>query len=722
MRYRMILAGFLMVVMSPVWAQDQKPLEPEQEARIRQLIKQLGAETLEKREWATRTLVQEGTPALVLLRKAMKSIDPEVAMRSAWVEKAIAIQEKIKFSRDLLAVIPDLVIDLAMADGSSSEQFQLMAVMLEPDGEGHPKHQGKISEETLAAFIALILRSDLVSDRGRRLLRQEKLAMIVVAEGGEFILKYNNFDRIKEYSFIGHDHGGTSGSSGEGEVVSEFHGGWPQPVMAAAPSLNILLGDGDYTVRSRAAISLGVLKAEEMIPDLVMLMQDEQVRASAVQALKEFDPVKTQKVIVRFLNHHDLPVRLCALRALAELVVRSASLDIVTLLEDPEIQVRLAALQSLQKLAGPQEVPDIVKCLGDHDASVRVQTLHTLSALKAVQSVSDIRGMLKDQEASVRATAIHVLGGLAGKGSILDALPCLEDADASVRRVAMEVLISLDAREAVPKFQKMLKDGDAAVRVRAVQIMNQFQVRESIPDLRELLNDSSADVRTVVVETLGLLKAAEALSQIKEKLKDENTLVRYRALEALDQIDAREALPELRELLHDQNPSFRARALDVIGRWTDKKSVPQIRDLLSDGSDEVRLKAVEALDRLDAREAIPDIKDLVLDYDSGVRRAVLTVLARWKVAEAAKDIEVILKDEQEDPSMRGLAAIALVELGKKESLPKEAPELVAVILRYGTESERVRASESLRQIGFTEDEVQKIREGTQPMRQLAPAH
>ena len=52
------------------------------EEQVGQLIKQLGNESRQERERATRELVQLGAPALEALRRAMKDPDAEVALRA----------------------------------------------------------------------------------------------------------------------------------------------------------------------------------------------------------------------------------------------------------------------------------------------------------------------------------------------------------------------------------------------------------------------------------------------------------------------------------------------------------------------------------------------------------------------------------------------------------------------------------------------------------------
>jgi WD40 repeat protein len=92
-------------------------IDPARDVEIARLIDQLGAETFEERQQATRWLEAIGQPALPALRRAAESADPEVRRRAADVIRAIE-NHRTGGLRRILSVPGDGVSEVAVsADG-----------------------------------------------------------------------------------------------------------------------------------------------------------------------------------------------------------------------------------------------------------------------------------------------------------------------------------------------------------------------------------------------------------------------------------------------------------------------------------------------------------------------------------------------------------------------------------------------------------------------------
>ena len=96
-RIALLLAVFF-VLSSILWlpniaAEDKEASKPDKQSeldlRIKQLIKDLGADEANTREKATKELKEIGEPALPALKEAVKSDDPEVSWRSMIILRAI---------------------------------------------------------------------------------------------------------------------------------------------------------------------------------------------------------------------------------------------------------------------------------------------------------------------------------------------------------------------------------------------------------------------------------------------------------------------------------------------------------------------------------------------------------------------------------------------------------------------------------------------------------
>ncbi|MFC1525058.1 HEAT repeat domain-containing protein, partial [Planctomycetota bacterium] len=84
---------------SPAWEGNGKR---ELQARIEQLIKQLGADDWYEREDATRALEEINSPAEPFLKEALKHIDTEIVLRARKILETIAIKKlgKLVFVRN----------------------------------------------------------------------------------------------------------------------------------------------------------------------------------------------------------------------------------------------------------------------------------------------------------------------------------------------------------------------------------------------------------------------------------------------------------------------------------------------------------------------------------------------------------------------------------------------------------------------------------------------
>jgi len=110
-RTGLVVLVFTAMVLVPLFAQeninvkgpdasDEQQAEKELQQKIKDLIKQLGADDWQKREEATTELENIGEPAKALLEDALKNDDPEVRMRA----------------NNILSGIPEKILELTIPD------------------------------------------------------------------------------------------------------------------------------------------------------------------------------------------------------------------------------------------------------------------------------------------------------------------------------------------------------------------------------------------------------------------------------------------------------------------------------------------------------------------------------------------------------------------------------------------------------------------------------
>jgi len=189
-----MLALAFSLILGIATASEQVPDKPELAARLQELIRDLGADEFQKREAASKGLVEIGGPALEALRQAAKkSKDPEVQLRACIVveqiEAAVAMQEREK---ELASLRKDL------AQAQPAPDFKGLKPALEHSGQladdetwkADKTHRvtglatvpaGKTLTIEPGAIVLLAERADLVISRDATLIaRSEKEATRIV--------------------------------------------------------------------------------------------------------------------------------------------------------------------------------------------------------------------------------------------------------------------------------------------------------------------------------------------------------------------------------------------------------------------------------------------------------------------------------------------------------------------------------------------------------------
>jgi HEAT repeat protein len=217
-------------------------LAQDDEEKIAQLVKDLGADSLEVREKAMHQLIGLGNRAKKFVEEVKDHSDPEVRWRARQILEVIPVRERLGDS--LWEKLPDKVIELAIAS-DAYKRLQILKDMASiEDKDKRP------TDKELVTIVEEILRG--VTKKGVKL----SVIRFVVDNGLESV----------------------------GEVLAK------------------LLQDKDYHVRSNATWALGRLSAKEYAKDIAKLLKDKnsRVRLAAARALGQLsarsalEPLKRQ--------------------------------------------------------------------------------------------------------------------------------------------------------------------------------------------------------------------------------------------------------------------------------------------------------------------------------------------------------------------------------------------------------------------------------------------
>jgi HEAT repeat protein len=184
----------------------------------------------------------------------------------------------------------------------------------------------------------------------------------------------------------------------------------------AVPALIAVLGGEDASVRKRAAQFLGFIgpDAGEAAPTLVKLLKDEEVGATAAEALGKIGVIAVPPLISE-AGKEDSHVRVQAIQALGKMgpAAEQAVPILIAAYESEDVSVRLATGVSLGRL-GPsakEAAPALVQGLEDENGHVRVHAADALRSLGWQDREKLLTVLIEGlQYESARACAVTALG------------------------------------------------------------------------------------------------------------------------------------------------------------------------------------------------------------------------------------------------------------------------------------------------------------------------
>lgn len=171
-------------------------------------------------------------------------------------------------------------------------------------------------------------------------------------------------------------------------------------------------------------------------------------------------------------------------------------------------------------------------------------------------------------------------------------------------------------------------------------------------------------------------RGPEIWPELKVGLGERTEMTKFWTLGVLSEVVVPEARETLEALLAgDPLVRIRAAAAFALGNQRSPAVVPALGKALADKDVNVRFEAASALSRSPGKEAVPALLTALRDKDEDVRAAVVEALA------AAKDERAVghlLRRAQGDaaPGVRGMAAIALANLGAKDAVEPLMKRLV----------------------------------------------
>ena len=463
--------------------------------------------------------------------------------------------------------------------------------------------------------------------------------------------------------------------------------------------------------QAAAAQALGALKAEEAIPRLISLLDNDDLRVSAGAALQAMKGVAIPGLINALKDSRD-DVRIRSAEVLAGIVdLRSVDGLSEALMTDDRKDVRAAAAKTLSVLRGRGTNNSA------RDALIQGLKLDDTTAANAATALGEIQigtdeaiqelitmAMDKRGRETVRSAALSALTKLAAAQAVQPMLLLMlsDETSPALRKGAVAALGEIKAPESVPAlvwvlgtryedikdFQRHLKrqyNTLARLKEAITSLGVEWTGEYAPPDYRTWgeLKPIPSLVRSEVALSLGKIKGDAVVQPLIDALKeDERAAVRKSAAFALGEVAGAMVVDPLIQALRDDKQGIvRQEAAVALGKIKGDKVVnPLLTTLKKDKFEGARKQAAIALRELPAELADAGLVD-VLKKGWGtfeekqevlsVQTEVIASLTKLGNASTAKSIINALKSE-EDEWTRWQLVFALGRLEENDDSPVDA--------------------------------------------------
>ncbi len=208
-------------------------------------------------------------------------------------------------------------------------------------------------------------------------------------------------------------------------------------------------------LRGCAAIALGRLSGDEVIPPLIDAMQDDNIEVSRA-AISAFGYIK---------NRQAMPY-------------------LQEILEDErKAKLHTIAVTVLGEIGGLEATPTLLKTLESPDNKVRIRAAMALRELRSEETVTPFIELMNDEDECLRAIAASSLGFLNDRRAVEPLIKALGDCTETVRAITASSLGCLNDRRAISPLERALNDKSQTVRKQASAALTKIkssQVQQKI--------------------------------------------------------------------------------------------------------------------------------------------------------------------------------------------------------------------------------------------------
>lgn len=417
------------------------------------------------------------------------------------------------------------------------------------------------------------------------------------------------------------------------------------------PVFRSAMKDSYWQVRYYAAVGLSKYGNETVVPDLIGYLQDtnEKVNEQVLWALL---------VLMRGDEAR------AAFKKLPEDRIKSV-VD-KTKSSNPEIRIR--SLWLLESTGDKRAIPHFIRMLADGNDEIKIRALWALEKLKSEDGGKEIESLMTDESVKVKVESIKTLVNLKMEEGIAGLIKGLTDRNESVKIYSLWALEKFKNPVSYPAIAECLADSSPEVKEYAARLIEKLDDPLFLPVLERFIDDETfpLDVRLSALRIMGRTGDGSVKEFILSKKGDSDALVRYAVIKSFADID-RFAPDYLKTLTYlesnDRSPRVRSEASNLLNEI--------MREMQVKLNSPEKSERTFVLDRIESLIGAKGLPNLLLNMASSkypeVREKMLVLVREKPESIFARSAREMMKEP--DVSMKKLAALALGEIGDRESAP-----------------------------------------------------
>lgn len=434
---------------------------------------------------------------------------------------------------------------------------------------------------------------------------------------------------------------------------------------------------------------LGWVPGEDAEGALVGLLERQEVRAAALDALVARGGASVVDALIAQLDHEDEDVQLAAIDGLGRLGDRRAAAALAQMLGRGRA-LTVAAAGALASIGAPDVLDALFDLLREPDAAVRHAAIGALNSLGHPETPHRVASLLRGDDPRGRESAVRIAGYFGYPEYVDEVLARCDDPEEAVRRAAVEQFPHLKAEAALDRLVRSLTADQPRVRAAAAGAL--ADVEGAGPALTAALRDPDLWVRYFAARSLGAQRYEPAFEALEAAASSDPVAhVRIAAAEAIGAIGGPKAASALADRARDADPAIAAAAARGLGMLRDPAALPPLVELLHSADVSCRRAAMDALAARGDREAVAALRWTAgIEGEEGAAAATAALgRVAASLAEGAELAVDALVELCADPSVADAAAAALARV------PEAYVDRVAQGLSHPHESVRRTTIEAL---------------------------